>query len=38
MKNEFQQITSLWTDSDLLYVADSINASIKIFRILPPCS
>jgi hypothetical protein len=38
MRNEFQQITSLWSDSDLLYVADSINASIKIFRILPPCS
>lgn len=35
---EFQLISGLWADNDLLYVADAANASINIFRILPPCS
>ncbi len=38
LSNEFQLISGLWADNDLLYVADSANASVKIFRILPPCS
>ena len=38
LANEFLVIASLWADSDLLYVVDAGNASIKIFRILPPCS
>ena len=38
MANEFQLISGLWADNDLLYVTDSISASVKIFRILPPCS
>jgi hypothetical protein len=38
MAAEFQLISGLWADNDLLYVADSAGASIKIFRILPPCS
>lgn len=35
---EFQLISGLWADNDLLYVADESGASVKIFRILPPCS
>jgi len=38
MAAEFQLISGLWADNDLLYVADSASASVKIFRILPPCS
>ena len=38
LANEFQLISGMWADNDLLYVADTISASIKIFRILPPCS
>jgi hypothetical protein len=38
MGSEFQLISGLWADNDLLYVADSASASVKIFRILPPCS
>ena len=34
---EFQLLSGLWADNDLLYVADAASASIKIFRILPPC-
>jgi len=35
--SEFQLISGLWTDNDLLYVADAASASVKIFRILPSC-
>jgi len=35
--SEFQLISGLWADNDLLYVADAAAASVKIFRILPPC-
>lgn len=35
--SEFQLISGLWADNDLLYVADAASASIKIFRILPSC-
>ena len=35
--SEFQLISDLWTDGDLLYVADAASASIKIFRISPSC-
>ena len=38
LASEFQLISGLWADNDLLYVADSVGASVKIFRILPPCS
>ena len=38
LASEFAVIASLWADSDLLYVVDAGNASVKIFRILPPCS
>ena len=38
LSGEFQLISGLWADNDLLYVADTASASIKIFRILPPCS
>ncbi len=38
LASEFQLISGLWADNDLLYVADSASASVKIFRILPPCS
>lgn len=38
LRNEFQQVSGLWADNDLLYVVDAMSASIKIFRILPPCS
>ena len=38
LSNEFLLISGLWADNDLLYVADSADASVKIFRILPPCS
>ena len=37
LANEFQQISGLWADNDLLYVADAASASVKIFRILPSC-
>ncbi|RKZ70318.1 MAG: hypothetical protein DRQ44_01070 [Gammaproteobacteria bacterium] len=35
--SEFQLISGLWADNDLLYVADAASASVKIFRILPSC-
>lgn len=35
--SEFQLISALWADNDLLYVADAASASVKIFRILPSC-
>lgn len=35
--SEFQLISDLWADNDLLYVADAASASVKIFRILPSC-
>jgi hypothetical protein len=38
LASEFQLISGLWADNDLLYVADESGASVKIFRILPPCS
>ena len=38
LPNEFQLISGLWADNDLLYVADANSASVKIFRILPPCT
>lgn len=38
LASEFQLISGIWADSDLLYVADAASASVKIFRILPPCS
>lgn len=38
LSNEFQLISGIWADNDLLYVADAASASVKIFRILPPCS
>ena len=37
LRNEFQLISGLWADNDLLYVADATSASVKIFRVLPPC-
>ena len=37
LTSEFQLLSGLWADSDLLYVADSATASIKIFKVLPPC-
>ena len=37
LASEFQLISGLWADNDLLYVADAASASVKIFRILPPC-
>jgi hypothetical protein len=37
LTSEFQLISGLWADNDLLYVADAASASVKIFRILPPC-
>lgn len=36
-ESEFQLISGLWADNDLLYVADAASASVKIFRILPSC-
>ena len=38
LSGEFQLISGLWADNDLLYVADAAGASVKIFRILPPCA
>ena len=38
LPNEFQLISGLWADNDLLYISDAASASVKIFRILPPCS
>lgn len=38
LPSEFTLISGLWADGDLLYVADTGNASVKIFRILPPCT
>ena len=38
LPNEFFLISGLWADNDLLYIADSANASVKIFRVLPSCS
>lgn len=38
LASEFQLISGIWADNDLLYVADAASASVKIFRILPPCS
>ena len=35
--SEFQLISGLWADNDLLYVADAASASVKIFRIRPSC-
>lgn len=32
----FNRITSLWLEQNLLYVADSLNARIQIFRVAPP--
>lgn len=36
-ESEFQLISGLWADNDLLYVADAASASVKIFSILPSC-
>jgi hypothetical protein len=38
LSDEFTLISGLWADNDLLYVADTANASVKVFRILPPCT
>ena len=38
LSSEFNLISGMWADSDLLYIADAANASVKIFRILPPCT
>ena len=38
LASEFQLISGLWADNDILYVADAARASVKIFKILPPCS
>ncbi|MBN4063242.1 NHL repeat-containing protein [Cardiobacterium sp. AH-315-I02] len=35
--SRFQQVSGLWVDGDLLYVADAASASVKIFSIAPPC-
>lgn len=35
--SEFQLISGMWVDNDLLYVADAASASVKIFRVLPAC-
>lgn len=35
--SDFQLISGLWADNDLLYVADAGTGSVKIFRILPSC-
>ena len=35
--SEFQLISGLWADNDLLYVADAVSASVKIFKIRPSC-
>jgi streptogramin lyase len=35
--SDFQSIDSLWIDGDLLYLTDTNSASIKIYKILPPC-
>ena len=35
--SEFQLISGLWADNDLLYVADAGSASVKIFKIRPSC-
>lgn len=35
--SNFQLISGLWADNDLLYVADAGTGSVKIFRILPSC-
>lgn len=32
-----QQVTDLWRDGDLMYVADAAGASVKLFRVVPPC-
>lgn len=32
----FNRITGLWLEQNMLYVADSLNARIQIFRIAPP--
>lgn len=32
----FNRVTGLWLEHDLLYVADSLNARIRIFKIAPP--
>lgn len=34
---DFQSISGIWIDSDLLYLADTNNASVKIYKILAPC-
>ena len=34
---EFGMIAALWASEGLLYVADSIQGSVQILRILPPC-
>lgn len=33
---QFNRITSLWLEQNMLYVSDSVNARIQIFRIEPP--
>jgi len=35
--SEFQLISGMWADNDLLYVADAASASVKIFKVLPSC-
>jgi len=35
--SEFQLISGLWANNDLLYVADAASASVKIFKVLPSC-
>ena len=37
LASDFQSIDSLWIDGDLLYLTDKNSASIKIYKILPPC-